>query len=117
MPAGRAFAAWSGNFNFAGLNNDGSGGADRLEIFTNQIAFGAGPRVVDDKKDGLWSWFRKGLKEAYGYLFGAQLAEPRGAATEKGDEDLVQQASKAVQQAQQALESASRIATQYGQSL
>lgn len=35
------------------------------------------------------------LKEAYGYLFGAQLAEPRGAATEEGDEDLVQQASKA----------------------
>ncbi|MDD2730808.1 MAG: hypothetical protein PHW33_01645 [Candidatus Portnoybacteria bacterium] len=30
-----------------------------------EYSFGGG-RGGDDKKDGLWSWFRKGLKEAYG---------------------------------------------------
>lgn len=31
-----------------------------------EYSFGGGGRGGDDKKDGLWSWFRKGLKEAYG---------------------------------------------------
>lgn len=49
-----------------------------------------------------------------------QVAAVIGGASQRKDQEVItalQQASKAVQQAQQALESASRIATQYGQSL